>query len=716
MRRRDFLGAMAGATLAPRSPAPAGGQAPAGLEAPGPFDRAMRWGQLAFVENDPGRYDPAFWLDFFQRAHLDAVTLSAGGVVAFYPTKVPFHHRSDWMKQGMDPFGELVAACRRRGMLVLARVDPHAVQDDAAAAHPEWIAVDAKGERRRHWANPELWVTCALGPRNFEHMTEIVREIADLYDVQGIFANRWAGHGTCYCESCRRLFRAASGLELPGASPDDPARRAYILWRRRRLIELWDVWDAAVREARPGARYIPNGPPGLESARRAPFLAVDNQARRGLTPPWALARSAKQYRAVMGNRPLAAIFSVGVEEPYRWKDSVQAAPEVRLWALEGIANGFRPWFTKFSGVLYDRRWLKTVEELYAWHHRNERYLRNEAPLARVAIVYSEQTRDFYGKDAAEARVDDHLKGMYQALLEARVPFEMVNDALLEAEHVDRFKLLILPNVAALSDEQCRRLAGYVARGGSVLATFETSLYDEAGARRTDFGLRELFQVSFEGQVERRMQNSYLALNHPPRHPLLSGLEDAPRIINAVQRVRVRPLAQFPSPVTLIPSYPDLPMEHVFPRVEATDERQVYLRDLGRSRIVYFPGDVDRTFWEVLAADHGRLLANAVDWATNEERPVTVSGPGLLDVTAWRQNESLTVHLVNLTNPMAMKGPLREFVPVGPLSVRLRLPEGRHARRAQLLVAGTAARAEETAGALSVEVPSVRDHEVIAADF
>jgi hypothetical protein len=715
MRRREFIGTVAGAAVGLGAPARDRTAAVSDLAASPSFDSAMRWGQLAFVENDPGRYDQAFWLDYFQRTHVDAVTLSAGGVVAFYPTKVPFHHRSAWMNEAADPFGDLAAACRRLGMLVMARVDPHAVYQDAADAHPEWIAVDAKGERRRHWANPDLWVTCALGPRNFEHMTEVVREIAALYDVQGIFANRWSGHGTCYCESCRRLFRAASGGELPGASPDDPARRAYILWRRQRLIDLWDVWDTAVREARSGTRFIPNGPPGLESAGRAPFLAVDNQARRGLTPPWALGRAGKQYRAVMGSKPTAAIFSVGVEEPYRWKDSVQAGPEVRLWALEGIANGFRPWFAKFSAVLYDRRWLEPVADLYAWHYRNERYLRNDAPLARVAVVYSEQTRDFYGKDEAEAKVDDHVKGMYQALVEARVPFEMVHDALLDPDHVDRFKLLVLPNIAALSDAQCRRLTEYVARGGSLLATFETSLYDETGAARKDFGLSDLLKVSFEGRVDRRMQNSYLALRHETRHPLLAGLEDAPRVINSVQRVHVRPLAEFPSPVTLIPSYPDLPMEHVFPRVAPTDERQVYLRDLGRSRVAYFPGDVDRTFWEVLAGDHARILANAIDWAANEERPVTVTGPGLLDVTAWRQKDSFTVHVVNLTNPMTMKGPVREFVPVGPLTVRLRLPEGRRARHVRLLVAGTVPRVDERAGALTVIVPAVRDHEVIAVD-
>ena len=50
----------------------------------------------------------------------------------------------------------------------------------------------------------------------------------------------------------------------------------------------------------------------------------------------------------------------------------------------------RPWFSKFSGVLHDERWLKAVDEIYQWHYRADKYLRNVAPLARVAMFY------FYG--------------------------------------------------------------------------------------------------------------------------------------------------------------------------------------------------------------------------------------------------------------------------------------------------------------------------------
>jgi hypothetical protein len=692
------------------------------------FDRPMRWAQLTLVENDPGQYDPQFWLDYFKRVHADAACLSAGGVVAYYPTKIPLHHRSQWLKE-TDPFGQLVDGCRKQKMVVIARTDPHAVHQDVYEAHPDWIAVDAEGRKRRHWASPELWVTCALGPYNFEFMTEVKKEIMSLYRVDGIFSNRWAGSGMCYCEHCRSNFKAAYDMDLPRTNdPQNPARRNYILWQQQHLFDLWRLWDAEIRKINPEARFIANSGGGALSTldmktigELSDILFADRQARRGLMAPWANGKNGKEYRAALGRKPIGGIFSVGVEEPYRWKDSVQSEAEIRLWVAEGTANGLRPWFTKFSGTLYDRRWLKVVEEVYNWHYRAESYLRNEASLARVALVYSQQTATFYGGTRAQQKVEDHTRGFYHALIEARIPFEMVHDRLLDADHIDRFKLLILPNIAALSNQQCGQLRAYVKRGGSLVATFETALYDEWGVRRSNFGLADLFGVRFKGRVEGPMQNSYLKLEKDPatgkRHPLLAGLEDAPRIINGVFRVEVEGSGQtLPSPLTLIPSYPDLPMEMVYPRVPPTNIPEVYLREVGQSRIVYFPWDIDRTFWEVLSVDHGRLLRNAVEWALNEEPIVTVNGPGVLDVTVWRQKESMTVHLVNFTNPMMMKGPFRELIPISTQRVRIRLPRDKKARKAQLLVSGKPLRVEESAGYLTVTVPTILDHEVIAIDL
>jgi hypothetical protein len=404
-----------------------------------------------------------------------------------------------------------------------------------------------------------------------------------------------------------------------------------------------------------------------------------------------------------------------VEEPYRWKDSVQSDAEIRLWAHDGIAHGLRPWFTKFNAKPIDERWMPVVSNIFEWHWKNEKFLRNEENLAKVAIVYSQQTAHYYGGERAREKVEDPQLGFYQALIESRIPFEMVHDGLLDAAHVDRFTLLILPNIAALSDAQCKQLEAYVSRGGSIVATSETSLYDEWGKRRSNFGLSNLFGCAFDGKVDERMQNSYITVEHGVRpNPLSAGLEGTPRVINGVRRVHAKALDQNANPLlTLVPSYPDLPMERVFTTTPHTNIPAVFMKEHGKGRVVYFPMDIDRTFWEVLSTDHLALLRNAILWAAPKANPLRIQGAGVLDVAYWRQKGSQTVHLVNLTNPMMMKGPIREVFPVGPFVVELPLLSGTDPKEVKLLTANTAAVWSRIGGGIRVEVPRVEVHEVIA---
>jgi hypothetical protein len=246
-----------------------------------------------------------------------------------------------------------------------------------------------------------------------------------------------------------------------------------------------------------------------------------------------------------------------------------------------------------------------------------------------------------------------------------------------------------------------------------VATGETSLYDELGKRRANFGLADLFGCDWV-KTESGVKNSYLTPRHP--HPLTRGLEDAPRIIAATQQITVKPHDTAKQPLTLVPSYPDLPMERVYTMTLETDTPMVFCRQVGRGRVVYFPMDLDRTFWEVLAADHLVLLKNAVEWAAEEPSPMMVTGPGLVDIAYWRQKNSLAAHVVNMNNPMMMKGPYREMMPAGPYTVSLAIPPDAKVGAVKLLESGAAPKTSRDGGRLVVEVPRIRLHEVVAVDL
>jgi hypothetical protein len=727
LTRREFLAAGAAVTLLPHVPALMA-QTAAGAPDETWARKTRRWAQLTLAENDANNFDLDFWLDYFRKTKSDGLCFSAGGCVAYYPTEVPFHHRSVWLGK-RDIVGEVVEGCRRMGMTILLRTDPHATYDDAAAAHPDWIACTAVDKPRRHWASPEMWVTCALGPYNFEFMTAVHREIMQRYKPEGLFLNRWDGSGDCFCIHCRENFKRATGFDIP--SNDDPRDRthqAFLRWRQQRLYDCIDLWNGTIRAIRPDSSMIPNNASGaliaqdaVELSRRAPMLVADRQARHGTIAPWIVGKTAKEYRATLGTKPNVSLFGVGLEEPYRWKDSVQENPEIRIWVLEELAHGTRPWWSKFAATLHDRRWLPAVADVYSWAEANDRYLMHDQPIARVAIVYSQTTAWWYGGKDAQSKVEDYALGWCGALTESRIPFEMVHERMLTPENLSRFRTLILPNIACLSDAQAQQLRTFVNSGGSIIATYDTGLFREDGSQRTDFALADLFGARFTGRRDLRMQNSYLQLEFKgaPDSAILAGFSDTERIINGVSRIVVEPTGHdfAETPITLIPTYPDLPMEKVYPRIGDTHDSQLYLRHItGGGRVAYFPFDIDRTFNETRTHDHLRLMRNTIAWSLNEAAPFECTGPGFIDATAWRDKQAVVVHLINLTNPGTMKGPFRDFFPIGAQTITLRLPELKAATTARLLVANRTFPITRAADSIRIEVPSILDHEVVAIDL
>ncbi|WP_421726148.1 beta-galactosidase trimerization domain-containing protein [Bauldia sp.] len=680
------------------------------------YKTATRWTQLTLAEDDPVKFDPDFWIDIFKRTRSNATCLSAGGYIAYYPSKVPLHYVSKYLGDS-DPFGDLVAGARDLGMHVMARVDPHAIHQDAADAHPEWVACDASGAPRRHWAYPDVWVTCAYGDYNAKFMPQVVAEIAANYDIDAVFANRWQGHGICYCETCKSRFGAFSGKELPRTTdPDDPVWQSWVAWRRQVLSQIIVDWDEVAKAARPHVRFIPNmsGASLMEFdldiiEAYCPFLVVDHQGRRGTEPVWTSGRNGKRMRASFPDRPVVQIASIGPEDVHRWKDAVTTGPEIQSWIANGTTHGLRPWFTKFNGVVPDTRWVEPVIDVFAIDEAIEPVCSAMTPTADIAVVDPATTLRHQARETLRA-AEHHDLGFYHALVEARLPFEMISDTTLDPARLDAFKVLVIPNAPCLSDAQCQALRAYVERGGSMVAAYETSASDENGEPRAELGLADVFGVTRQGRTREGLRNTYIALGGA--HPVNEGFGDARRIMGGTATLDVVAAPGTISPFLTIPDFPDLPMEEVYPREEPHAPAVVARETPQGGRVVYVPFNIGAVFWDVLTADHGRLIGNAVRWALGEEPRVVVDGGGVLDIAVRKSADGLAVSLFNLTNPMMMKGPVRSLYPSGPQRVRIRLPEGRRVAQARLLVADSTRPVVVDDAYAIVDVPSFELLEVV----
>jgi len=166
--------------------------------------KIRRVGQSNMTEHDPVVMNIEEWADYWHSAGADIVFVSVTGILAFYPSKVQFHRHGKFL-DGRDFFGECVAAARKRGMRVVARMSPDLNWGDALDAHPEWAMRDGDGAVLRSSEDSRLFRTCMFTSYMDDYIPAIMREINSLYDVDCFYTNGWPPIGSlpnCHCAVC----------------------------------------------------------------------------------------------------------------------------------------------------------------------------------------------------------------------------------------------------------------------------------------------------------------------------------------------------------------------------------------------------------------------------------------------------------------------------------------------------------------------------------
>lgn len=752
--RRDFLKQTALATTA-LAALPAAGADQTSLsfwKATPWYRRTMRWGQTNITELDPEQYDVEWWRGYWKRTETQGVVINAGGIVAYYPTDVPLHRRAEHLN-GRDLFGTLCWAAHQDGLAVFARMDSSRAQEDCYRAHPDWFAIRDNGHP---YESDGLYTACINSPYYEEHIPAILCEIIQRYHPDGFTDNSWAGLGRnnpCFCDNCQKRFTKRTGKAIPRERNwNDRLYREWILWNYERRLEMWDLNNRITRSTG-GADCIWVGMNSgsisgqCQSFRdyrgicqRAEMIMLDHQARADGDGFQQNGETGKLIHNLLGWEKLIpesmALYQAG-KPTFRYASKPE--PEARLWMLDGIAGGLQPWWHQVGAYQEDRRRFGIPGPIYGWCKANEAYLHDRQPLATVGVVWSQQNLDFYGRDDASVLAELPWRGLNQALVRARIPYLPIHADDLENQAA-QFNTLVLPNLASMSDAQIAAVRKFVAYGGGLLATGQSSLFNEHGDARPDFALADLFGAHLaqpphvEDEMIRRKRatdtaHSYLRLapefrarvdgphikSEPPitgeRHPVLRGFDETDILAfgGVLDPLRLDAGAQ--ALLTYIPPFPTSPPETSWMRVPKTDIPGLVLNTSNGSRIAFLPADLDRRFGRDNLPDHGNLLANLVSWTAGDNLPLIVQGAGLIDCHLYRQSDCVILHIINLTNPGAWRAPVDELFPIGPLHVAIKLPEGVHGRRVKLLVAGQRIPATVKDGWSNFELNSVLDHEI-----
>lgn len=707
INRREFVAFSASAAAAASMPARLIADAAQASEIPW-HQRIRRAGQVNSTEHDPAVLNVEEWADYWASLKTDVVMVSVTGILAFYPSKVPFHKQGQYLN-GRDFTGELVTAAKKRNIRAIARFSPDLNWGDALEAHPEWFKRDRQGNPIAHTEDARLFQTCMFTTYMTEHMTAIMREVNDRYDIDGLFTNAWPPLGRmpeCYCEACKNLPHF-----------DTPA-----YWDKftERVLYLWKMWDGIAKEKRPENLFFANMGGAIESGPNMKALEnvaywynCDNQGRGGDdTPIWGCTLQGRVCNAIMNGRTATNVTaSYATGEP-RWRNLHKSTEEAQMWMNETVASGMVPWYHFIGGeegLGADRRWQQPGREYFNWLAKHDAHLTNRASIADIALVMGQRTQRFY-RDPELGDPMFNIHGIYYALLEGRFLFDFLHEQDLVTDKLKKYKTVILPNIALLSDDECAALKNFAANGGSIMASFQTSLYNERNERRKDFGLADLLGIHANGERRTRVGNGYMG-RIEKKHPILDGFSGTDWLPGAKW---LQPIAPVDDPVmTVIPPFVNYPPELAYPPVQKTDIPDLVARETGGSRLVYFAGDIDRTMWRSGNTDLSRLLQNAVRWVSKGSSPVNIEGKGLVEAFAWETQAGYAIHVLNYTNPNAFKGWIREYYPIGEQRVTMTIPAGKTVSRVELLRGGKDVQFKTTNDRIEFTILNVVDYEIAA---
>lgn len=494
-----------------------------------------------------------------------------------------------------------------------------------------------------------------------------------------------------------------------------------------RVSLVWKLWQDTVKENHPESVYVGNLGGGIRTVKDvkrlskvASWFNADNQGRSGDTPIWMCAQQGRVAHSVMDGRTVTNVIGSYSNGSINWRHTSKTPAETDLWIAQAAASGMVPWFHWLGGQPEDTRWRGTGRVFFDWLATNEMHFRNKRSLANIAVLYPQSTIAFYGSNGTHTRklngatIDaaDYLEGMYAALLEGRFLFDFVHQENLSAASLQPYRALLIPNAAYLRDTECDAIREYVNGGGSVLATFETSRYNEWGAQREDFALRDILGVSVTGDVIGPYNNSYMRIEKP--HPVFAGFEGTSILPGPEFRVPVSHQPAETRTLSVVPHYPAFPPEMVYPRIRQTEEPAGIFRQQGDSRIVYFPGDISRSYWRSGNPDLSHLLINSIKWLMRDQpAPAVIEGSGLLESFAWETEAGLALHILNYTNPTAMRPFVTQLYPVGPLQAQVQVASDRKVSSVRALRNQKNLPFRNQGGTIKFEIPSVADYEVIA---
>ena len=627
-----------------------------------------------------------------------------------------------------DLLKEYINRAHKKGMRIILYVYP-AYPGDLEKDHPDWRQLTVENKTQDTAVGMRV---CLNSPWRDWFFSQI-KKMAE-FAIDGLFIDGPSiPLNACYCQHCRKKFASETEFDsLPEREdPADPAWRAFVGFKCKSVADFLAGAKDVLKSIRPEAIIYCNSSHGTRPSAtdaRDNREQLDSQdilgAEGGFVfytnpnhiPLWKTAVTAKIIECQAEGKP-TVIFMAG--DFKSWNRYALPEGETQLMIADSVANDAGIWYgIHFPYQDLDTPGGRAASKMMNFLKDNEKYYEDTYSAAEVALVCSPATLNWYVSSAEETdftkavsqkiegRFGNHsesLNGFYEMLLHCGFPFDVIDDEAILRQRIGKYKMLILPTCACMSDELAERIRAYVKEGGLLLASFDSSLFDENGSLRKDFALADVFGASYAGGFVRMINYSYMRVKCCL--PFFEGYEQelAPSTYYAV-KVRAKNAtmqATFlePSPGQYFPVSPEMSpglLENSF----------------GKGRCLYFAGDVGETYEGFGVPVHRLIVNNCIlKWVSPQVR--LLSPPEIVSLSVRRQpkKKRTLIHLVNYCGHM--RRPIEKIVPLR--NVQLQVRSVGKLRRIHSLVSPQELKVQSLDQRVTITIPELASYEVVAME-
>ena len=597
----------------------------------------------------------------------NVVLFNVGGIVANYPTKLPFHYKNPYMND--DLAGKVLDRVKQEGIRFVARFDFSKVNEVLAEEHPEWLYVSPGGNIINY--NGQVHA-CINGRYQQEHCLEILGEVIDNYPIDGIFFNMagyvttdYSGnyHGICQCDNCKKAFFERYGHPLPlEEDVNDPIFRLYDRFRQETRRELFHKIRRFIKDKNENIAIALWASEGVDIFRSESNTALDRPL-----PEWnySAGHHVKMVSGSWDNMVTSNTAVHFIDFPFRHSSVSPNLTAVRI-AQSIVYGGWMDYYV--IGTLSnqdDRICFDIVKKLFKFHKENEEYYTGIESIADACLVVpSKSMLHESGKE---------FRGIYRILTESHILFDLMQDEVLSApsaaDKLKKYKTVILPDIKDMSPAALRNIESYVNEGGNILATGKTSAYDAHGnlldkVMLACAGIKEICKIIPQ---EKGM---YLRVR-PCDKNVLKGFEDLDIIYLYDDFMVLDTDDDSEKYLSYIPTCMFGPPEKCYYSLETTIPGMV-LKQYGKGKCVFIPWGIGRHYEALSNHAHSMLLISTLRNLLGVKNLISVDVSPVVEVASHIQKNEKR-QLVSLVNHSGQLGTgFFEPLPIFDVPIRLKV--------------------------------------------